>query len=275
MEKSFLFRQGNSPLMISIPHAGIKIPEEIKLRMTSVGLQVPDTDWHLPLLYDIADEMGVSLLSAEYSRYVIDLNRPPDDNNLYPGLNSTRLCPVDTFSQALIYRDGLAPSTEEIKRRTEQYWQPYHLQLSNELDRMKNSYGVAVLWDAHSIASQVPRFFSGKLPDLNFGTVDGTSCDSSLEETLSAMMQEVTMPSGYTHVFNGRFKGGYITRHYGRPRSEIHAIQLEMCQSIYMNEQAPFEYHPRRAQQLKHLLHTLLNICLDWAHARKVTIKMQ
>ena len=275
MQKPFVFHQGNSPLLISIPHAGIELPKEIKLRMTPAGVQTPDTDWHLPLLYDMAGRLGVSLLAAEYSRYVIDLNRPSDDSNLYPGMNTTRLCPVDTFSQAPIYRNGLEPTANEIKLRTEQYWQPYHLQLSNELDRMKNSYGVAVLWDAHSIASQVPRFFSGKLPDLNFGTVDGTSCDASLEQALSKVMQDATNLSGYSHVFNGRFKGGYITRHYGRPRSEIHAIQLEMCQSIYMNEQEPFEYHPYRAQQLKHLLSTLLNTCLNWVQTRKVAKKMQ
>lgn len=273
MKKPFVFHQENSPLLISIPHAGIELPQDIKMRMTDAGVQIPDTDWHLPLLYDMASEMGVSLLAAEYSRYVIDLNRPPDDSNLYPGMNTTRLCPVDTFSQAPIYQNGLEPTANEIKLRTEQYWQPYHLQLSNELDRMKNTYGVAVLWDGHSIASRVPRFFNGKLPDLNFGTVNGTSCDTSLEQTLSAVMQDASNKSRYSHVFNGRFKGGYITRHYGQPASAIHAIQLEMSQCIYMNEQAPYDYQPHRAQQVKHLLRILLNTCLDWVQTRQQRLR--
>jgi N-formylglutamate deformylase len=175
MQNSYHFQSGCTPILISMPHVGTLIPNEIKARMSETGLQVPDTDWHLPTLYGMAEALGISVISAQYSRYVIDLNRSPDDSSLYPGLNTTGLCPTDTFALEQIYRDGMAPEPEEINSRIVRYWQPYHLKLRNELDRLRDMHGIAVLWDAHSIASQVPRFFNGKLPDLNFGTADGKS----------------------------------------------------------------------------------------------------
>jgi N-formylglutamate deformylase len=268
MKNSFHLQSGHTALLISMPHVGTSIPENLKPGMREVGLQMPDTDWHLPTLYDMAKELGVSVLAAEYSRYVIDLNRSPHDSNLYPGLNTTSLCPVDTFAEELIYREGMAPGPEEIQNRIINYWQPYQLQLQIELDRLRNMHGIAVLWDAHSIASQVPRFFKGKLPDFNFGTADGKSCDPSLQQALSDTMRDAAKTSGYTHVFNGRFKGGFITRNYGQPAMGIHAVQLEMSQSIYMNEHPPFDYQPALAKNVQPLLRALLTTCLSWAQAR-------
>ncbi len=265
MKPLFQFKQGQLPLLVSMPHAGTSIASEVGAQMLPLAQQVADTDWHLPLLYDMLEELGVSLIHANYSRYVIDLNRPSDDNNLYPGQDTTGLCPVDTFDKQALYIDGKTPDTVELQRRVQIYWQPYHQQLQAELERLRAKHGIAILWDAHSIASQVPRFFEGKLPDLNFGTAGGKSCDLSLQETIARSMQAYRAEPAYSHVFNGRFKGGYITRQYGQPERNIHAVQLEMSQCIYMNEAAPYAYRPDLAAQVQPLLKSLLSSCINWA----------
>lgn len=264
MARPFHFHSGTAPLLISLPHVGTTIPDPIAADMTDTALLKADTDWHLPLLYNMAAQLGASIISAEYSRYVIDLNRPKEDGNLYPGQDTTGLCPLDTFSKQLLYKPGCEPNAAQIAQRVEHYWQPYHSQLQTELERLRAQHGVAVLWDAHSIASEVPRFFSGKLPDFNFGTNDQLSCAIDLQNQLEATMKKSVHAPPYTYVMNGRFKGGYITRHYGRPEQHIHAIQLEMSQCIYMNETAPFEYRPDLAQRVQPLLNDLLASCLHW-----------
>lgn len=251
-----------------MPHVGTTIPDDIVADMTDAALVKADTDWHLPLLYNMAEQLGASLgastISAEYSRYVIDLNRPKEDTNLYPGQDTTGLCPVDTFAKQPLYKTGREPDATQIAHRIDQYWLPYHVQLRNELDRLRRKHGIALLWDAHSIASEVPRFFSGKLPDFNLGTVDQQSCAISLQNALEATMKK---SASLSYVINGRFKGGYITRHYGQPTNNIHAVQLEMCQCLYMNETAPFAYRPDLAARIQPLLHELLSTCLNWAAA--------
>jgi N-formylglutamate deformylase len=201
------------------------------------------------------------MLSARWSRYLIDLNRPPENTNLYPGQDTTGLCPVDTFGRERLYREGMEPGDAEIRGRLERYWRPYHEQLRAELDRLLALHGRVVLWDAHSIASQVPRFFEGRLPDLNFGTADGKSCSLQLE---GAMIKLAQAQDHYSFIFNGRFKGGHITRFYGNPDRGVHAIQLEMCQCLYMNEAAPFEYRPDLAGQVQPLLRELLGATVEW-----------
>jgi N-formylglutamate deformylase len=198
---------------------------------------------------------------------VIDLNRSSDDSNLYPGQDTTGLCPLDTFAKQALYPAGKTPDAVEVQRRITQYWQPYHQQLHSELERLRALHGVAVLWDAHSIASHVPRFFQGQLPDLNFGTADQKSCDISMQQALSATLKASSTP--YSHVFNGRFKGGYITRNYGQPGRNIHAVQLEMSQCIYMDEAAPYGYRPDLAAQVQPLLRELLVTCITWAQQHK------
>jgi N-formylglutamate deformylase len=252
-----------------MPHAGTGIPEDIKRRLTPEAALLPDVDWHLPILYDMAKELDISVISAEYARYVIDLNRSPENTSLYPGQDVTSLCPIDTFAKSAIYLDGEQPDESEIKTRIEQYWRPYHQKLANELQRIQAIHGVAILWDAHSIASHVPRFFSGKLPDLNFGTADSSSCDISLQEALSSTMRKSIHAKAYSNVFNGRFKGGYITRHYGVPNMNKHALQLEMSQCIYMEENPPYKYDAELAMKVKPLLGDLLETCLNWAKTRK------
>lgn len=268
MNSLFSFHQGELPLLISMPHVGTMIAPEVAAQMRPLALQLADTDWHLPVLYNMLDELGVSLIHANYSRYVIDLNRAPDDANLYPGQDTTGLCPLDTFAKQPLYLEGKAPDAAEVQRRICQYWQGYHQQLQAELERLRAQHGIAILWDAHSIASQVPRFFEGKLPDLNFGTANGASCDAGLEQALAQSLQDYRGQTSYSHVFNGRFKGGYITRHYGQPGRNIHAVQLEMSQCIYMDEAAPYSYRPDLAAQVQPLLKAMLGACLDWAKNR-------
>ena len=258
----FQFKAGSIGLLVSMPHAGTDIPDDIAARMSPAALLRADTDWHLAQLYGFLEEMGASTLSARWSRYVIDLNRPPEDSNLYPGLDTTGLCPFDTFSRAPLYLPGQAPTEPEVQQRLQRYWQPYHDRLRAELDRLLRIHGTVVLWDAHSIASVVPRFFDGKLPDLNFGTADGNSCAPAMQ---AAVLDPALAQNEFTVAQNGRFKGGHITRHYGQPGSNVHAIQLEMCQCLYMNESAPFAYRPDRAARVQGLLRLMVEAAADWA----------
>jgi len=257
-DKDFTFNAGSIAMLVSMPHVGTAIPADIAAAMAPCALQRADTDWHLEKLYGFLGDMGASTIAAHWSRYVIDLNRPPEDANLYPGLDTTGLCPVDTFGRAPLYREGFAPSEHEVQRRLERYWRPYHAQLRGELDRLLALHGTVVLWDAHSIASRVPRFFEGRLPDLNFGTAGGASCAQALE---AAVVGEARAQQRFTVALNGRFKGGYITRHYGQAGPQgggVHAIQLEMCQDLYMDETPPFGYRPDRAALVQPLLGRLV-----------------
>ena len=258
----FDFQQGSIPLVVSMPHVGTDIPDDIAARMTPCAAARADTDWHLKELYGFLGEMGASVISARWSRYVIDLNRPPEDTNLYPGLSTTGLCPVDTFASEPLYREGDAPGEQEVRGRLAHYWQPYHRQLRAELDRLLAMHGRVALWDAHSIASRVPRFFEGRLPDLNFGTAGGTTCAPEMEQ---AVLSIARAQDEFSVALNGRFKGGHITRHYGQPAMNVHAIQLEMCQCLYMDESAPFAYRPDVAARVEPLLRQLTGATMAWA----------
>ncbi|KKW68058.1 N-formylglutamate amidohydrolase [Lampropedia cohaerens] len=254
--------QGNQPLLVSIPHLGTRLPEEILATMTEEARVLADTDWHLDQLYAFAKELGYSVLQAKVSRYAIDLNRPPTGESLYPGQTTTGLCPTETFKGQPLYQPGKEPDDAEIARRRQTYWQPYHDALRSELDRIKAQHGQVLLWEAHSIASVLPRLFEGKLPDLNLGTNSGASC---APQVLAAIEQTLNQQSGdvqFSHVVNGRFKGGYITRNYGQPQQGFHAVQLEMAQCLYMNETAPFAYRPDLAKNVQPLLKTMLGSAL-------------
>jgi len=224
--------ENDSPLLISVPHDGCHIPPDVQERMTPAGLAVPDTDWHVAELYDFARDIGASMLVANYSRYVVDLNRSATDDVLYPGQVVTGLCPVKTFAGDSIYANDAGIANDEQAQRVVRYWQPYHRRLTSMLDAIKARFGYALLWDAHSIPSVVPRLFEGELPVLNIGTNEGASCEPSLEAAVFAAAEE----GPYSTVANGRFKGGYITRHYGNPAEGIHAMQLEIAQRAYMDE---------------------------------------
>lgn len=232
MSSVFRFQPGESPLLISVPHDGRELPEEMQARMTDVGLSIPDTDWHVADLYDFAAEMGANILAANFSRYVVDLNRPADDVALYPGQVATGLCPLQTFAGEPIYRSDGVDASEKV-HRIEKYWRPYHKHLHDTLDALREEYGFALLWDAHSIPSVVPRLFDGELPELNLGSNNGGSCEQSIEKAVAA----VATASSHSTAINGRFTGGYITRHYGDPQNDIWALQLEIAQRAYMDEQ--------------------------------------
>lgn len=227
----FDYRKGNSPLLISMPHAGSYIPEHIQKYMTKNGRASIDTDWYVEHLYDFAKGMGVYWLQANYSRYVIDLNRGSDDKSLYPGRNTTGLCPVSTFAENPIYLDNKTPDENEITLRLESYWYPYHRQLESAIKEIKAQYGYVIVLEAHTIASVVPRFFSGQLPDFNFGTNSGQTCP---EQLLNAIRAIDFKP--YSVVFDDVFKGGYITRNYPRPSENVYTLQLELSQAVYMDE---------------------------------------
>jgi len=260
----YQFKAGSIPLLVSMPHVGTDIPDEVAACMTPAATDKQDTDWHLVRLYEFLGEMGASTLSARWSRYAIDLNRPPENTNLYPGQDTTGLCPVDTFHREPLYLDGRTPDEAEVRRRLAAYWKPYHDQLRAELDRLLALHGRVGLWDAHSIASIVPRFFEGKLPDLNFGTADGTSCAQGLSD---AIVSRALAQERFSVAVNGRFKGGHITRHYGRPAANVHAIQLEMCQSTYMDEEAPYGYRPDLAVRVQGVLKEMTRAAADWGRA--------
>lgn len=252
---------GSTPLLISVPHAGTYLPPELRATMTMAAQSVPDTDWHIPLLYGFALERGAGLMVATHSRYVVDLNRNPDGAALYAGADNTELCPTSRFDSEPLYLAGRRPDAEEIARRRERYWQPFHDALAGELEHIRQRHGHAVLLDGHSIRSQVPRFFEGRLPDLNLGTADGSSCAPELQRIAERVLLDAP---GFTAVSNGRFKGGTITRRYGQPAQQVHALQLEIAQACYMDESPPFAWNPRQAAALIEVLRRLVDRLLEW-----------
>lgn len=257
----YTLHRGHAPLLVSLPHVGIELPEKQRWRYVERAFGVEDTDWHLEKLYDFVRELGGSLIVPRYSRYLIDLNRPSGNAPMYPGMNNTELCPTRFFTGDPLYRDDCAPDTGEIARRTEQYWQPYHDALRAELDRLRSLHGHAVLFDGHSIKSELPWLFDGRLPDLNLGTVGGTSCATALRVALA---QVLAGQRRFSQIVDGRFKGGHITRFYGDPDHGVHAIQLEMCWSCYMREIAPYAYDPRLASVVLPVLRLLIGTMLAW-----------
>jgi N-formylglutamate deformylase len=261
---TYTLHPGTTPLLVSVPHAGTVLPSDQQPRYVERALQVEDTDWYLERLYDFVRELGASLLVPVHSRYLVDLNRPPENTPMYPGRNNTELCPTRFFTGEPLYRDGQAPGAAEIARRVSQYWQPYHQALAAELQRIRAAHGHAVLFDAHSIKSELPWLFEGQLPHMNMGTVDGSSCHASLRSALQVVM---AAQSDYSVVFDGRFKGGHITRQHGRPHEGVHAVQLEMCWRAYLDEPAdarPPAWHDGRAAGVTPLLGRIVTTLRDW-----------
>ncbi len=258
---TFTLYRGSTPLLVSLPHVGTVIPADQQPRYLPRAMALEDTDWHLEPLYDFVREMGASLIVPLHSRYVIDLNRPPENAPMYAGVNNTELCPTRFFSGDALYRHGMAPDEAEIERRRAVYWRPYHAALQDELQRLRATHGHAVLFDGHSIRSELPWLFEGRLPDLNLGTCDGSSCAPGLRAALARVLGAQT---AFTQVVDGRFKGGHITRHYGRPQQGIHAVQLEMCWRCYMAEAPPYRLDPQRVAGIDPLLRELVRAMLDW-----------
>jgi formiminoglutamase len=255
----FHFFAGDTPLLISIPHVGTDLTQQVETGLSEVARPLPDTDWHLTRLYDFAQSLGAGVLSARYSRFVIDLNRPPDDKPLY-ATATTGLYPDILFDGTPAFRSDEAPDDAQKAFALEEIWRPYHEKIKQELGRLKQRFGHAVLFDAHSIRGHIPRLFEGQLPDFNIGTNEGRSCDAGLTQRLAGIC---TAP-GYRHVVNGRFKGGYITRHYGDPDDGIHAVQLELAQRTYMRETLPFGYIPEQAMKVQPILRRFVQALIDF-----------
>jgi N-formylglutamate deformylase len=262
VSEPFILRQGTAPLLVSFPHDGTEIPLEIAARMTPAALARPDTDWHVARLYDFVAELGASTLQPRMSRYVVDLNRDPSGAALYPGADNTSLVPTSTFERQSIYQPGQEPDAAEIAERIERWFLPYHAAIEREIRRLLESFGVAVVFDAHSIRSEVPRFFDGVLPDLNLGTASGESADETLA---SLAFQVLSSADGYSAVRDARFKGGFITRRYGRPARGVHAVQLELAQKNYMHEAPPYDFDEARADRLRPVLREFVGVLLDFA----------
>jgi len=261
---AFNFVRGRTPLIVSMPHVGTQVPEAIEREFTPVARALTDTDWHVDRLYDFVPELGASVIAARYSRYVIDLNRPPDNAALYPGMTHTGLCPTHSFAGQPLYGSGVdALPASEIESRLSRYWQPYHQLLTDVLAETRGRQGYAVLLDAHSIRSYVPRLFTGRLPDINIGTDDGRSCQPEL---ILPLLEILAAQSQFTYVVNGRFKGGHITRRYGAPANGVHALQIELAQACYMDEDR-CSYDETRAAPLRELLQQIVAALLQFSPA--------
>ena len=245
--------RGDSPVVLGLPHTGTHVPPDIMARLNARGQVLADTDWHIHRLYN-GLLPGATTVRATFHRYVIDANRPPDGESLYPGQNTTGLVPLTDFDGHDIWND--APDTDEVEARRAAFHAPYHAALQAELERVRAIYGVALLYDCHSIRSHIPFLFDGTLPDFNIGTAGGTTCAPSLQaETLKICAKA----EGYTHVLNGRFKGGWTTRHYGRPAEGFHAIQMELAQATHLEaEVPPFPYSAEKAARLRPVLGNIL-----------------
>jgi N-formylglutamate amidohydrolase len=258
-QQPFSFRRGTLPLLVSIPHNGAFIPSGIAAQMTEDGRSSRDTDWFLDRLYDVPELQPASVLVANISRYVIDLNRPPDDQTLYPGQTTTGLIPEICFDGAMIYQ-GPTPGAAEIDHRIDAIWKPYHAALANELDRLRGQHGFVCLLEAHSIKSRVPRLFDGPLPDFNIGTNHDRSCQPQLTEHV---VQALKKQERYSHVVNARFVGGYITRHYGAPDRNTHALQIELSQATYLNE-TTLKWDVEAAKQVQITIQEIVQSIMDW-----------
>ncbi|WP_026380018.1 N-formylglutamate deformylase [Afifella pfennigii] len=246
--------RGGSPLILSMPHAGTAMPVGLEYRLVSRERALADTDWWIDRLYQpLVAELDASFVATSMSRTVIDVNRDPSGTPLYPGLATTDMVPLTTFEGLPLYLSGEEPDAAEIKVRHEHYFCPYHTALSAEIARVHARHGYALLFDCHSIRSRVPRLFDGMLPVFNIGTNDGKSCASSL----AASVVGACRASGFETVLNGRFKGGYITRHYGRPGKHVEAVQMEIAARSYMDEEPPV-WNAKKAARLRAILKDVL-----------------
>ena len=262
--------RGDAPLVLSIPHSGTRLPDGIRSRLASDWVALKDTDWYVDQLYSFARQLGATVIRTLVSRTVIDVNRDPEGRSLYPGQATTELCPTTTFDGEPLYRHGETPPDEqEIAARRLQYYAPYHSAIGHEIARLRRNHGKVALYDAHSIRSVVPRLFEGTLPVFNLGTNTGRSCAPELRHTLEAICGSSGLPT----VVDGRFKGGYITRHYGQPDTGVHAVQLELAMRGYLDEPAgvleernwPPAYDPGRAARLIATLREVVGACLSYA----------
>lgn len=260
---------GSAPVILSMPHAGIEIPAQYSRKLLSPWLARKDTDWWVDRLYDFAPALGVTVVRTAVSRSIVDPNRDPAGVSLYPGQPTTSLCPTTTFDGEPLYTSGSEPDTHEIESRRNRYFDPYHDAIAVQIDRLSRAHPRVVLYDCHSIRSVVPRLFPATLPNFNIGTYDGMSCSAQLTSAVEALCES----SGLSWVTNGRFKGGYTTRHYGRPDRGVHAIQMELACRAYMSEPDagftagswPSAYDETKASALREWLQRIVTACINFA----------
>lgn len=251
--------RGSGPLVLAVPHAGIWVPKPLHARLNPCAESLSDTDWHVDRLYSrlVPD---ATMVRANFHRYLIDANRDPEGHSLYPGQNTTGLCPVTDFDGNRLYREGEEPDEAEQAERRERFHSAYHGTLQAEIERVRAEHGIALVYDCHSIRSEIPYLFEGRLPDFNIGTNEGRTCAPELQ---AAMEEVCRSASGYSTVVNGRFKGGWTTRHYGRPDQGVHAVQMELAQSAYLQSEAPpFAYDEVKAERLRPVLKSVLDTLL-------------
>ncbi len=258
-------RKSQGPIILGIPHGGTYVPDDIWAKLNDNGRRLADTDWHIGEVYaGLRDD--VTVVAANFHRYVIDANRDPSGASLYPGQNTTGLCPVTDFDGRDIYESDAAADDGEIALRLARFHGPYHTALAAEVVRVKARHGVAIIYDCHSIRSQIPFLFEGTLPDLNIGTDEGRTCAPHLQ----SLVHGIAAGSAFSSVLNGRFRGGWTTRHYGQPHTGVHAIQMEIAQSAYLeSEQAPSSYSQAKAQALRPVLKNILDALASAAQAMK------
>ncbi len=262
-------RRGQAPLIVSFPHAGTQIPDAIEQRLVSPWLARKDTDWWVRRLYEFAEALDATMIATDISRTVIDANRDPSGASLYPGQATTGLCPLTSFDGEPLYQAGLEPDEDQIAERRRLFFHPYHEALVCEIARLRLRHGNVVLYDAHSIRSGIPRLFDGVLPHFNLGTDNGRTCAPEL----TASLEEICARSGLTWVTNGRFRGGWTTRHYGNPSAGIHAVQMELACRTYMDEPSdaatpanwPTDFDARRAAKARAVLTDILKACIHFA----------
>ncbi|HVI98156.1 MAG TPA: N-formylglutamate deformylase [Sphingomonas sp.] len=253
--------RGAAPLIVSVPHAGTDIPPPHDAGMRSLALSRRDADWNVDRLYAFARDLDATVIRTAISRSVIDVNRDPSGASLYPGQATTGLCPTTTFMGEPLYEDGAEPDDATIASRRAAYFDPYHAAIAAEIARLRAEHSCVVFYDAHSIVGEVPRLFEGVLPQFNIGTNDGKSCDPALTAAVDGACLE-------PKVVNGRFKGGWITRHYGRPETGVHAIQMELAIRGYADEAAPDRWDATRAASMQATLRAVLRAALDFAKGR-------
>ena len=258
----FDVERGMSPLVISFPHVGTELPLPLRARLTPVGRTLVDTDWYVDRLYAFARDLDITTIVPRFSRYVVDLNRDPNDKPLYPGARTSTVCPTETFEGDPLYT-ALAPGPEEVAERITAYWKPYHAALAAEIARVKALHGSALLLDAHSIWGRLPLLFDGQLPDMNIGTNSGRSCAIGVTNAVAGALR----PPFPSLVIDDRFKGGYITRTYGSPNDNVHAIQIEINQGAYLAEGSRNEWSDKHAKRLIKALRTTCEGLLAFARA--------
>ncbi|MEG3179700.1 N-formylglutamate deformylase [Sphingomonas sp. LT1P40] len=260
--------RNDGPLIVSIPHAGLELPEEIAPKLVSPKRARYDADLYIDELYAFAFTLGATIVRTTTSRTAIDVNRDPSGVTLYPGQFTTGLCPTETFDGLPLYRPGHEPDAAEIARRRTAYFDPYHAALTAEIARLKSRHAAIVLYEAHSIRSTVPRLFDGRLAEFNIGTNSGQSCAPELPQSIAAICARQER----SHVVDGRFKGGWTTRHYGQSATGVHAIQMELAMRTYLEEVPeadwPPPWDPVIAAGAQMTLRPILTAALNFASAQ-------